>query len=864
MPVLPDQTSFGARPVPTNENTPVGYQPNQVDQAVGELGGAVAGVGNAINRQNFYEGGLQRAYAQSAVSVRQHDLETQLAQDPDYASIPQKYQEGMQQIISDAGKSVSDPYHQDLFNDWANKIAFGPGQQRMNNVMVARRKDDANGKLEELITTQMDTGLKNPDMAPQALQNMQQAIYATAQNGDMDWTKATKLNQTVANQFSKARLEALPPAQQVAMLQPIIDRMRGNPAAQGDQSVTTMPQGQSPQGGAPQSGQSVSRAPTNSDDAISYVMQKLEGPGYVPNDNGQGPSKWGIVGKWNGLTDDQVKNLTPDKAAQIYKTNYWDAIGADDLPPQMRLAAFDTAVQHGPAVAQKMIDRANGDPNALMADRAGFYQALVNSNPAKYGASADGWNHRMDLLNDTMNGQGRVADQGPTGTIADHLRADQIPEMYERAISKQNSEMVKFRSGLDQRVKDSSSMAMMGTDDPNPPALKDFQAAYGEEAPARFAAFQDQLQYGKDYNALAGMTPDQQQAIIEKNAPQAGPGFDLQQKRYDELNARAGDVNKTRQQDPIAFGLNQGLIDNKPLNFSDPNQFSQQLKDRFNMAQSMSRDFGTPVVPFSKQEAAQFASALDSMPAVGRMSYLRAINQSATSPDAYQAAIQQIRPDSPVTALAGGYMTLDGQTANQGGLFSRLAGNSNSVLFTKVAEQLLKGEDLINPPAQIKGQEGKGTFPMPADQKLQDEFRNYVGDSFRNYPQQEKDAFLAFKANYAALTAQAGSQSEALNTEVSKPALQQVIGVVSRTSSGHVIVPLGMDESTFRDQAKANLPQTLQQAGLDASKWNFSDFGMQNTGSPGAYRLMVGEKYLLDQNGNPVTLRVGNAGTSGK
>ena len=54
--------------------------------------------------------------------------------------------------------------------------------------------------------------------------------------------------------------------------------------------------------------------------------------------------------------------FTLDEARAIYKKNYWDKINADKLPPELRAIAFDTAVNQGPAMAEKLIQHSGGDP----------------------------------------------------------------------------------------------------------------------------------------------------------------------------------------------------------------------------------------------------------------------------------------------------------------------------------------------------------------------------------------------------------------------------------------------------------------------------------------------------------------------
>lgn len=136
---------------------------------------------------------------------------------------------------------------------------------------------------------------------------------------------------------------------------------------------------------------------------IDWVIG-IEG-GYVENDAGKGPTKYGINGQANGLTDDQVKNLTMDQARDIYKKKYWNAIGADNLSPEMRAVAFDTAVNQGVGVAQQLLKQAGNDPAKFLQLRREKYQELIASNPDKWQQYEKSWMGRIDKLEASLGGK---------------------------------------------------------------------------------------------------------------------------------------------------------------------------------------------------------------------------------------------------------------------------------------------------------------------------------------------------------------------------------------------------------------------------------------------------------------------------
>ena len=91
--------------------------------------------------------------------------------------------------------------------------------------------------------------------------------------------------------------------------------------------------------------------------------------GYVdhPKDPG-GATNLGItIGTLTGwlgrqATKAEVKALTKTTVAPIYRANYWDKIGGDDLPSGLDAAVFDFAVNSGPGRAAKLLQRLVGVP----------------------------------------------------------------------------------------------------------------------------------------------------------------------------------------------------------------------------------------------------------------------------------------------------------------------------------------------------------------------------------------------------------------------------------------------------------------------------------------------------------------------
>jgi len=97
-------------------------------------------------------------------------------------------------------------------------------------------------------------------------------------------------------------------------------------------------------------------ASKNYDKCLETILHH-EG-GYVnhPKDPG-GETNLGVTKRvyeeWGGTKD--MKDLTVEDVAPIYKKNYWDKLKGDDLPGGLDLCVFDFGVNAGPGRAAKYL-----------------------------------------------------------------------------------------------------------------------------------------------------------------------------------------------------------------------------------------------------------------------------------------------------------------------------------------------------------------------------------------------------------------------------------------------------------------------------------------------------------------------------
>lgn len=266
---------------------------------------------------------------------------------------------------------------------------------------------------------------------------------------------------------------------------------------------------------------------------INYVMYNLEGGDKVVKD-GDGTTKFGINSQANGMTDEEVANLTPEGAANIKKEKYWDKNNIDELPAQMRLVVYDGYV-HGfdPKVMGKTLkqvaEEADGDPLKVVAVRREYYEKLYKANPKKYAPVITGWMNRLDdVERQIFAASGRLPDENKL--ISDIDRDVANPDVAAEAKKIVSSEIGARRAAQEKQYADANEMAhsyvregkevppsvvaQMSSDDVAKMKDSKLDPALYQELKTKIASGQDvdlnkyRWQLGSKYEELVGMKGD--------------------------------------------------------------------------------------------------------------------------------------------------------------------------------------------------------------------------------------------------------------------------------------------------------------------------------------------------------------------
>lgn len=437
--------------------------------------------------------------------------------------------------------------------------------------------------------------------------------------------------------------------------------------------------------------------------------------------------------------------------------------------------------------------------------------------------------------------------------LVDQLPVERLPAYISASNTLVNQQQALVRSQLATTEGDHITAFMNGQTVQKPLSENDYTAAFGPiEGPQRYANYQQVQQLGSDITSMKAMPPEQMHALAENYKPDPSkPGYELATKRYDTILKAADQVNAARQADPVAYAMQNNIGGAEPLNFQDPKAFTAEMTKRQGIASTMQSVFGAPYSLLTKAEASTLSRGFDTMTTQQRLGYLGSLKTALSDPVAYRSVMQQIAPDSPVTAMAG--MILSKQ---QPIVVPHMIGSDDVYQQQDVAGLILEGEALINPTKADKKEDGKGkVFPMPKEQDLRDQFTNAVGKAFAADPRGADFAYQAVKAYYAGKSARIGDISGIVDSGRLKESINAVVGgVTDINGKGEVVRPWGMSENSFKDGTKRAYDAAMAANGYTGTQLDtFGAYGLQSAGDS-KYMLRSGTGYLSDKRGNPIVL----------
>lgn len=288
------------------------------------------------------------------------------------------------------------------------------------------------------------------------------------------------------------------------------------------------------------------------DSAVARVF-KHEG-GYSDSDGNTGnPVNFGINQKAN--PDIDVKNLTKEQAAEIYRTRYWNAIGGDTLAPELQGTALDAAVNQGPGNARKWLRESGGDVGKFNQLRRAHYEDLLAK--PEYSRFRKSWMNRLESYEKQAAGTLPANEDAVEGTAPASfmgLPYNEREKLRREADQRIRQDMAAGAQALRGRLQDSAAMAQDGIPDPKP-LTRDAFVVLGKDGDSAFNEYQRNQVLAKDVSVMQSASNADLQAVASGASRRAEPGegYAAEDQR-DQIRAQAAaQILKQREADPAGY-----------------------------------------------------------------------------------------------------------------------------------------------------------------------------------------------------------------------------------------------------------------------------------------------------------------------
>ncbi|ENS2487441.1 TPA: hypothetical protein ACH7TV_003320, partial [Escherichia coli] len=406
-------------------------------------------------------------------------------------------------------------------------------------------------------------------------------------------------------------------------------------------------------------------------------------------------------------------------------------------------------------------------------------------------------------------------------------------------------QQAEYKTMLDSRVRDATAAYMRGVEFPNPPGEDDFIAAYGvREGNLRYTEFRNTQIAGQYIGSFRNMPTSSITAYVEKLRPdtgETGEGYASRAELFDRVSAAATKVITQRQNNPFSAAVEIGAY--KPITSNNPDDITAEVANRFSSQESL-RSLGINAPILNSEEAAALAQQVRGTQNVDQtIKLLQSMGEKLPAPAIRQVA-SVIAPNSAATAYSALLLgTPDNQYDNTRPTipYSQFIGYKPTMNKYDVAKVILSGDQLLNPTKAMKNA-GITPVQLPSEDKMKDAFDEQVGNAFARNPQLRQISYSLFKAAYAGIAYQSGDASTVRtsmpDTDIVADAVKYATGgIYNGFNGGDVVMPFGMDKSTFKDRYTTSAKQALKDAGLNVNA--VSNFTPVNIGN-NRYRLVNG------------------------
>ena len=423
-----------------------------------------------------------------------------------------------------------------------------------------------------------------------------------------------------------------------------------------------------------------------------------------------------------------------------------------------------------------------------------------------------------------------------------------------------------LRVSLSDRFSDLQAMAINGVVLPKDYIKpEEIDAAFSEKESNRKAAFTQDVKrvyaFADKSRLLRQMPNEEIVAYVTQTLapnPSDPDSYSEAVQEQQQLASLGRQYLEERLTEPITYAQKYGVDRVEPLTAATSAQLASQLVAREKTAKMMRDRFSSPIKLMTTQEAAAVASSFNEMTSVEKGSYLRTLRSAIRDDESYASVMQQIRPDSPVTASVGQLLQRGSRTVEVGDAPGWFTGSA-TMTAAAVADRILEGEALLNPTKGDKATDGKPKIVMPTENDLLQAWNDQVGLSYRNLQDQWNVDYQSFRAFYAAEASRAGERTGRLDAKIAERAARAVSGGTMRWYDDKpILLPWGMSRDQFTANISAAWPSVLKAYGLPSSI-PVTEVGLDVL-EPGRYVVTTGDAPLRSPDGRMVMFEVTDYG----
>lgn len=368
-------------------------------------------------------------------------------------------------------------------------------------------------------------------------------------------------------------------------------------------------------------------------------------------------------------------------------------------------------------------------------------------------------------------------------------------------------------------------------------------------------AYRERVQTEQEVQRLLREPPERQITYLrERETALLQDGGSLRDKaNIDRLRKALDNNRKQLEEAPLLYAQNRTGDVVKPLDLSllvDQSrtpELAGLMADRVTTVNALRDRYGDSVKPriLLANEAEMLTRMLNQAAPDQQVELFKSVRRIVGDDVAYQGALSQIAPDSPVKALAG-TLAARGADIVQTHVFSP----DETISARQTAQYALLGESLLNPTRGQKAADGATrTWIMPRKADMLRRFADKVGDTFAGTPQAMDAQFEFVQATYAGMMASRGASRspEVIDGALFDKALARTTPVMRQGGASFLKPIVGMTDDQFREKLRDALPADL--------KPQADRLPLRNVRS-NQYVVLNGARPVTDASGKPLIVTV--------